>query len=514
MLQLRTADRMRPSSRLPTRTSVPHRERLGSQSLFVPRDPELAVVLLAIGDLAAFAIAFGAVALLYTSLTGAALPAQFPNYVVISVLSFLVVHMAAKSYGTEKVSRISRVSWAGFVAAPAAWTSIGLVFAYAIQAIILRDGAAAGQPTLFGLSLELWAILFAAPAFALERMIGYHLLSRWTAAGHLATNVVIFGAGQLGQRLVKTLRENYTDCVGICGIFDDRLDRVPSHIRGIPVEGDIDDLVEIVRRTPEIDKVLIALPMSAEQRIFDLMSRLRSLAVGVALVPDFVGLEFDKQVMRGNHPPILNVTRKPQSQFDWLVKRGFDIAVSSALLVLLSPLLALTALAIRLDSEGPIFFRQPRLGLNNQVFNVLKFRTMYVDRLDLAAREQTKRDDPRVTRVGQWLRRLSIDELPQLWNVLSGDMSLVGPRPHALGMQVKNRLCDEIVREYAVRHRMRPGITGWAQVRGLRGAIEEPALLEARVEHDIYYIDNWSFFFDIRILVMTAVELVRPRNAF
>jgi lipopolysaccharide/colanic/teichoic acid biosynthesis glycosyltransferase len=139
---------------------------------------------------------------------------------------------------------------------------------------------------------------------------------------------------------------------------------------------------------------------------------------------------------------------------------------------------------------------------------------MYVERSDLEAREQTKRNDARVTRVGAWLRRLSIDELPQLFNVLAGEMSLVGPRPHALGMQVKDRLCDEIVREYAVRHRMRPGITGWAQVRGLRGAVDEPALLEARVNHDIYYIDNWSFFFDLRILVMTVVELIRPRNAF
>jgi len=234
----------------------------------------------------------------------------------------------------------------------------------------------------------------------------------------------------------------------------------------------------------------------------------------VALVPDFVGMRLDKQIARGSYPPILSVLRKPQSDLDWLVKRGFDFAASLFLLIALSPLFALTALAIRLDSPGPILFRQPRLGLNNKEFNVLKFRSMYVERSDLEAREQTKRNDSRITKVGAWLRRLSIDELPQLLNVLAGDMSLVGPRPHALGMQVKDRLCDEIVHEYAVRHRMRPGITGWAQVRGLRGAIEEPALLEARVHHDIYYIDNWSFYFDLRILVMTAIALVRPRNAF
>jgi lipopolysaccharide/colanic/teichoic acid biosynthesis glycosyltransferase len=139
---------------------------------------------------------------------------------------------------------------------------------------------------------------------------------------------------------------------------------------------------------------------------------------------------------------------------------------------------------------------------------------MYANCSDLEARQQTQRNDSRVTRVGAWLRRTSVDELPQLINVLRGDMSLVGPRPHALGMQVGDRLCDDIVREYAVRHRMKPGITGWAQVRGLRGAVEDPAILEARVHHDIYYIDNWSFLFDLWILLKTVAVLVRPKNAF
>jgi Undecaprenyl-phosphate glucose phosphotransferase len=285
-------------------------------------------------------------------------------------------------------------------------------------------------------------------------------------------------------------------------------------VQGIPVDGGIDALIELVKSTPAVDKVLIALPMGAEGRILQLLTRLRSLAVDVALVPDFVGMRLDKQIASDGSPPILSVLRRPQSELDWLVKRSFDFVTSLGLLIALSPLLALTALAIRLDSPGPILFRQPRLGLNNKEFNVLKFRSMYVEQADLEAREQTKRNDARVTRVGAWLRRLSIDELPQLFNVLAGDMSLVGPRPHALGMQVKDRLCDEIVHEYAVRHRMRPGITGWAQVRGLRGAVDEPELLEARVNHDIYYIDNWSFSFDLRILVMTVIELIRPRNAF
>jgi Undecaprenyl-phosphate glucose phosphotransferase len=356
--------------------------------------------------------------------------------------------------------------------------------------------------------------VFTTLAMAGERLLGYGLLNRWQAAGHLSTSVVVFGADTIGQRLVKVVREDYADSVSVVGVFDDRLQRVPGHVQGIPVDGGLDALIEFVKSTPAVDKVLIALPMSAEGRILQLLTKLRSLAVDVALVPDFVGMRLDKQIAHVGTPPILSVLRRPQSELDWLVKRSFDFVASLGLLIALSPLLALTALAIRLDSPGPILFRQPRLGLNNKEFNVLKFRSMYVEQADLEAREQTKRNDARVTRVGAWLRRLSIDELPQLFNVLGGDMSLVGPRPHALGMQVKDRLCDEIVHEYAVRHRMRPGITGWAQVRGLRGAVDEPELLEARVNHDIYYIDNWSFFFDLRILVMTVVELIRPRNAF
>jgi Undecaprenyl-phosphate glucose phosphotransferase len=454
----------------------------------------------------------GVVAALLTPTDELLFSTAWPHYAVTSILSFIVAHTLARSYGLEGVSHASLYD---FVIKPAVLTCAAATFSYIVETSLGRS--AVGNEALIAtgrLSPEHYVIVFATLAIMGERLVGYGLLNRWQAAGHFSTSVVVFGADAIGQRLVKVVREEYADSVDILGIFDDRIQRVPGQVQGIPVEGGIESLIEFVKTVPSIDKVLIALPMGAEERILQLLTRLRSLAVDVALVPDFIGMRLDKQIARDGQPPILSVLRKPQSEFDWLVKRSFDFAASLVLLIALSPLLAVTALAIRLDSPGPILFRQPRLGLNNKEFNVLKFRSMYVERSDLEAREQTKRNDARVTRVGAWLRRLSIDELPQLFNVLAGDMSLVGPRPHALGMQVKDRLCDEIVREYAVRHRMKPGITGWAQVRGLRGAVDEPALLEARVHHDIYYIDNWSFLFDLRILVMTVVELVRPRNAF
>jgi Undecaprenyl-phosphate glucose phosphotransferase len=479
---------------------------------YLPRDPRLGGILLAFCDLAVFAAVMMLVAMLLAPASADLFTTSWPHFALTGVLSFIVAHSLARSYD---LSGAVHASLFDFVIKPAVLTCAATTFSYGVEAWLRHstiDGDAAfglGRP-----SPEHYVIVFATLAMAGERLLGYGLLNRWQAAGHLSTSVVVFGADAIGQRLVKVVREDYADSVSVVGIFDDRVQRAPGHVQGIPVDGGIDALIEFVKATPAVDKVLIALPMGAEGRILQLLTRLRSLAVDVALVPDFVGMRLDKQIASDGSPPILSVLRKPQSELDWLVKRSFDFVTSLGLLIALSPLLALTALAIRLDSPGPILFRQPRLGLNNMEFNVLKFRSMYVEQADLEAREQTKRNDSRVTRVGAWLRRLSIDELPQLFNVLAGDMSLVGPRPHALGMQVKDRLCDEIVHEYAVRHRMRPGITGWAQVRGLRGAVDEPELLKARVNHDIYYIDNWSFFFDLRILVMTVVELIRPRNAF
>jgi Undecaprenyl-phosphate glucose phosphotransferase len=487
------------------------RARTSTRKHYLPRDPRLGGLLLALCDLVVFAAVMTLVAMLLAA-DGAMFSTSWPHFALTSALSFVVVHSLARSYD---LSGAVHASLFDFVTKPAILTCAATTFSYLVEAWLGRSGTAAPAAVdLARLSPEHYAIVFATLAMAGERLVGYGLLNRWQAAGHLSTSVVVFGADTIGQRLVKVVREEYADKVQIVGIYDDRIQRVPAQVQGIPVEGGLDALIEFVKTAGSVDKVLIALPMSAEGRILQLLARLRSLAVDVALVPDFVGMRLNRQFAKDGQPPLLSVLRRPQSELDWLMKRCFDFVTSLALLIALSPVLAATALAIRLDSPGPILFRQPRLGLNNRQFNVLKFRSMYVEQSDLEAREQTRRNDARVTRVGSWIRRLSIDELPQILNVLKGDMSLVGPRPHALGMQVKDRLCDEIVREYAVRHRMRPGITGWAQVRGLRGAVDEPALLEARVNHDIYYIDNWSFFFDLRILAMTVVELVRPRNAF
>jgi lipopolysaccharide/colanic/teichoic acid biosynthesis glycosyltransferase len=169
---------------------------------------------------------------------------------------------------------------------------------------------------------------------------------------------------------------------------------------------------------------------------------------------------------------------------------------------------------IKLDSPGPVFFRQRRHGFNGREIEVWKFRTMFADQTDDRCKQQTRRDDPRVTRLGRLLRKTSIDELPQLFNVLAGEMSIVGPRPHAVGMRTDNRLSKEIVAEYAHRYRVKPGITGWAQVNGYRGAMNSAALLRKRVEYDLYYIENWSLALDLKIMALTVLHLLTMRDAY
>ena len=193
----------------------------------------------------------------------------------------------------------------------------------------------------------------------------------------------------------------------------------------------------------------------------------------------------------------------------------FDILIGSVLLLALSPFLGLIALIIRLDSRGPALFRQPRLGFNNKLFICYKFRTMDHGMADsMAIPRQTTRNDFRVTRLGRWLRMLSLDELPQLLNVLKGNMSLVGPRPHAPNTKAADQLFTDVVARYAVRHRVKPGITGWAQVNGWRGETKRVEQIENRVAHDLAYIENWSLWFDLRILMLTVTRGILSRNAF
>jgi exopolysaccharide biosynthesis polyprenyl glycosylphosphotransferase len=212
--------------------------------------------------------------------------------------------------------------------------------------------------------------------------------------------------------------------------------------------------------------------------------------------------------------PVLAIWQQPIRDVDGLLKESIDRLSALIALIVLSPLLLMVAIAIKLESNGPIIFRQKRFGFNNNEISVLKFRSMYVDRQDSTGAKRTEKNDSRVTYVGRLIRRTSIDELPQLVNVLRGDMSLVGPRPHATKMKVGDKYYFDAVKGYAARHRVKPGITGLAQVRGLRGEIATVERARKRVEYDMYYIENWSPLFDIRIILETFVKLVWDKHAY
>jgi exopolysaccharide biosynthesis polyprenyl glycosylphosphotransferase len=212
--------------------------------------------------------------------------------------------------------------------------------------------------------------------------------------------------------------------------------------------------------------------------------------------------------------PMLRILDKPVSGWAALTKYCMDYTLGSLFLVLSLPIILTAAICIKLESRGPIFFRQQRYGFNSQLIDIFKFRTMYVDQTDAAADKLATRDDPRITKVGAFLRRFSLDELPQLFNVLRGEMSVVGPRPHALRAKAGGKLYKDVIDEYAVRYKVKPGITGWAQVNGWRGNTETERDLIGRIEHDLHYIEHWSIPLDLSIIMRTVTAVIGGKNSY
>ena len=343
------------------------------------------------------------------------------------------------------------------------------------------------------------------------RMMLKHQIQRWQAGGRLTRNLVVVGAGEHGQRLIEHLTRHGNTAERVIGVFDDRHSRVPEYVSGFPVLGSVNDLLTFARSSP-IDQVIVALPWDAENRLLAWMKKLRSLPVDVRLCPDMIGFHLPhRQVTHVGGVPMLNVFDKPLAGWNYIVKSMEDRVLAAAILVVIMPLLLLIAALIKLDSRGPVLFRQKRYGLNNEVIEVFKFRSMYIDRCEDRAVTQATRHDPRVTRIGRILRRTSLDELPQFLNVLMGTMSIVGPRPHAIA---HNEQYSRLIDEYLARHRVKPGITGWAQVNGLRGETETLEKMEQRVRYDLYYIENWSLLFDIRIILRTLFVGFSHPNAY
>jgi Undecaprenyl-phosphate glucose phosphotransferase len=350
-----------------------------------------------------------------------------------------------------------------------------------------------------------------------ERLFLRTLVRSWARQGRLDRRTIIVGSDENGERLVRELKDQDDSDIHVLGVFDDRNDsRARETCAGSPKLGKVDDIVELARRT-RIDLVLFALPISAETRILEMLKKLWVLPVDIRLSAHTNRLRFrPRSYSYLGKVPTLDVFEAPITDWDLVMKWLFDHIVGGIVLLMALPVMALVALAIKLDSRGPVLFRQKRFGFNNERIDVFKFRSLYHDQADPLASKVVTRNDPRVTRVGRFIRKTSLDELPQLFNVVfKGNLSLVGPRPHAVQGKLQSRLFDEAVDGYFARHRVKPGITGWAQINGWRGEIDNEEKIQKRVEFDLYYIENWSVLLDLYILLSTPVALMtKSENAY
>lgn len=350
--------------------------------------------------------------------------------------------------------------------------------------------------------------------YGAERLMLLALFRRLMRKGFHLHNTVILGATDNGLRLANYLTHNADIRCGLLGFIDDRTSRTGSELAGFPILGNTDELERLIRQE-KVAQVLVALPWSAESRIAVLIGRLRMLPVNVMLAPDLITFRrAHNRISSVAGIPMFNASELPLRGWSPLIKRLEDLLLASIALMMLSPLMLLTALLIKLDSPGPIFFRQHRYGYNNRLIDVFKFRSMHQHAHDANAERQTTRNDERITRVGRFIRKTSIDELPQLFNVLRGSMSMVGPRPHATATKAAGILFEDAVVQYSARHRVKPGITGWAQINGYRGETDTLEKIERRVELDLEYIERWSVWLDLYILFRTVPAVALTQEVY
>ncbi len=350
--------------------------------------------------------------------------------------------------------------------------------------------------------------------FALRITVA-RMVRRWARNGRMERRAVIVGGGEAAEALIRSIELHPDNDIRICGIFDDRDDRrSPPVVAGYPKLGNVSELIEFAR-IARIDMLIVSLPITAEARVLSLLKKLWVLPVDIRLSAHSNHLRFrPRSYSFIGSVPMLDIFDKPINNWDSVAKRAFDIVFSLIGIVLFSPIMLATAIAIKLDSKGPVIFKQKRHGFNNEIIEVYKFRSMYTEMQDPTARNAVTKNDPRVTRVGRFIRKTSIDELPQFFNALFGSLSLVGPRPHAVAAQSHNKLYHEVVDGYFARHRVKPGVTGWAQINGWRGEIDNDEKIKMRTEYDLYYIENWSLWFDLKILLLTPIRLLNTENAY
>ncbi len=363
-----------------------------------------------------------------------------------------------------------------------------------------------------------WLLSWAVSGFFLAiatRLLLSHFVRRMNRFGQLNRRAVLVGGGASADHVIATLAASRDTGLSVLGVFDDRSEeRAPLTSQGLQKLGTVEDLIDFVRST-RVDTLILTLPVTAESRLLQILERLWVLPVDIRLSAQDQRMRFRPRAYSyiGNLA-LLDLFDRPLGDWGPFVKAVEDKVIAALALVLLAPVFLGVAIAVKCESKGPVFFRQKRYGFNNEMTEVYKFRSMYTDLADVDARKLVTKDDPRVTRVGHIIRKTSLDELPQLINVLKGELSLVGPRPHATMASAAGSLYETVVEGYFARHKVKPGMTGWAQINGWRGETDTAEKIERRVEHDLYYIENWSLTFDLYILAKTPFALLDTKQAY
>lgn len=323
--------------------------------------------------------------------------------------------------------------------------------------------------------------------------------------------VAILGAGELGVKIAETVQEALWTGFRIVSFIDDEAQEKPAFIHNIPIIQRPAKLSDYLTEQ-HIDEIWLALPLRAEDRVKEILHELRHHPIDTRFVLDIFGLDLlNHSITDVAGFPVLNVRSSPMMGVNRLIKAMEDRMLAALIVILISPLLLLIAIGIKLTSKGPVLFKQQRLGWDGRIINVYKFRTMIEHEEGSGQLTQATIDDKRITPIGKFLRRTSLDELPQFINVLQGRMSIVGPRPHALE---HNERYKDSVHIYMQRHRVKPGITGWAQINGWRGETDTLKKMQKRVECDLYYINNWSLAFDLKIIFLSLFRGFVSHNAY
>jgi putative colanic acid biosynthesis UDP-glucose lipid carrier transferase len=410
-------------------------------------------------------------------------------------LGTIAIFPAFRLYGSWRGRNLSNLALRSL----AAWTC---VFALGILLSFLNHQAGAVS--------RLWAgVWFCGAAIGLVglRLAAYTALRAARDRGLDRKRVLMIGFGTLGHDLWHRVEKTRSAGYEITGIYVDTKEQLPTPVRRVNALADISAFV----RQNEIREVWLALPVESGQAVREVMFHLRHDLIDIRWIPDVMSVELlGHRVEEFLGVPAIELNSLPAAGIRGVAKEIFDRVFAFGVLLALTPLFLVIALLIKTTSRGPVFFTQSRLGVDGKVFQVYKFRSMTVHQ-EHGVVTQATRNDARVTRVGAFLRRTSLDELPQFINVLRGEMSVVGPRPHALE---HNEQYKEIVARYMMRHRVKPGITGWAQVNGFRGQTDTVRKMRDRVEFDLYYIQHWSFLMDLRIIARTAVSGWTGKNVY